>query len=193
VFRARTVNEDDAQLVARCLSGENGAFDALYQAYAPRAWAYFLRSGFSRPDADDLAQETFSRVFRSLATFDATRGAMRAWVATIARNVARKRWGRRAQAENFDPALAEDVLAGGDDPVSTAGRDEEIAAVRDCIERLEEPLRQIVRLRYVEGRTTRGVGVAAGMPEATVRSRLAEAHGRLRRCLEGKGVVGEIP
>jgi RNA polymerase sigma-70 factor (ECF subfamily) len=184
------VDEQDSQLIRRCLSGEASAFEALYGAHAGRIVAYFLRSGFARADADDLTQETFTRAFRSLHTFDAERGAFRPWLATIARNVARKRWGRRAEPGNFDPELAEDVLAGADDPHAAAQQREEIEAVRDCVSRLPEELARIVSLRYVEGRSTRGVAAATGIPEATVRSRLAEAHERIERCLADKGVMG---
>ena len=184
-----TVDERDAQLVSRCLGGDAGAFEALYDAHAGRIAAYFSRSGFTHADADELVQETFTRAFRSLRTFDAARGRFAAWVATIARNVARRRWGRRTEPGNFDPELAENVLVGGDNPHTAAARQEEIEALRDCIARLPAELGRIVRLRYVEGRTTRGVAAAAAIPEATVRSRLAEAHRRLQRCLEGKGVL----
>jgi RNA polymerase sigma-70 factor (ECF subfamily) len=183
------VDEPEAQLVLRCLSGDASAFEALYAAHAGRIAAYFLRSGFPRTDADDLTQETFTRAFRSLHTFDAARGAFRPWVATIARNVARKRWGRRAEPGNFDPELAEETLGRPDDPHARAQRQEEIDAVRECVARLPEPLGRIVRLRYVEGRSTRGVAAETGIPEATVRSRLAEAHERIERCLAAKGVL----
>jgi len=183
------VDEREAELVLRCLSGETSAFEALYGAHAGRIAAYFLRSGFARADADDLTQETFTRAFRSLGTFDADRGAFRPWLATIARNVARKRWGRRAEPGNFDPELAEDVLAGADNPQTAAQQAEEIDAVRDCVSRLPEQLGRIIRLRYVEGRSTRGVAAATGIPEATVRSRLGEAYERLARCLAAKGVM----
>jgi DNA-directed RNA polymerase specialized sigma24 family protein len=54
---------------------------------------------------------------------------------------------------------------------------------------LSPDVANLVRLRYVEARTTRGVGQAAGLPESTVRLRLAEARNLLERCLRGKGVL----
>ncbi len=180
--------QQELQRIERALAGDERARAALYAACAPRLAAYFLRSGFARADADDLLQETFLRAFRSLATFDPGRGAFGAWLGAIARNVARKRWGRQAAPENFDPDLAEAVLTGGEDPAASAATREEADALRDCIARLPEQLRHVVHLRYVEGRTTRGVAAAAGMPEATARSRLAEARARLRACLGGKGI-----
>ena len=183
------VSKQDTELISRCLAGEAGAYELLYDAHARPVMAYLLRSGFSRADADDLIQETFSRAFRSLWTFDPARGSFRPWVATIARNVVRKRWSRRPAPENFDPELAEETLAGGDNPGVSAQEGEEFDAVRECVSALGEPWQRIVRLRYVEGLTTRGIAAATGIPEATVRSRLTEAQEKLRRCLQAKGVV----
>ena len=183
------MNERDVQLVSRCLAGDGPAQQELYGAHARRVAAYLFRSGFARADADDLLQETFARAFRSLHTFDASKGALAAWLATIARNVARRRWSRRPQPDHFDPELAGDVLEAADNPGLAAADREEIDALRGCIEQLPAERARIVRLRYVEGRTTRGVAAGAGIPESTVRLRLAEAHGRLAQCLRSKGVL----
>ena len=183
------VDEDTAERISRCLAGDASACEALYGRHARRVTAYFLRSGFARADADDLVQETFLRAFRSLQTFDAGKGAFGAWLSAIARNVARRRWAGRREPDSFDPEMAEAVLAGGDNPGSVAAGREELDALRACIEQLPDELAAIVRLRYVEARTTRGVAAAAGIPEATVRLRLAEARERLARCLRSKGVL----
>lgn len=183
------MNERDGQLISRARAGDAAGYQGLYDRHARRIAAYFSRSGFARADADDLLQETFSRAFRSLGSFDESRGAFGTWLSAIARNVARRRWARRPAPESFDPELAEDVLGVCDNPGETAAQREEIDAVRGCVASLPAELGRIVRLRYVEGRTTRGVAEAAGMPEATVRSRLNEAHALLGRCLRDKGVI----
>lgn len=187
------MSESEGQLVSRAASGDSAAWRELYDAHAGRVVAYLLRSGFAHGDADDLTQDTFLRALRSLRGFDPARGAFAAWLGAIARNVARKHWHRRGQPDNFDPDLAADVLAdpadGPNAGAAEAARREEMDAVADCIARLPEELARIVRLRYVEGRTTRGVAEAAGTPEATVRVRLAETHDRLRQCLKSKGVI----
>ncbi len=180
----------DLQLVARCLSGDDAAFDVLYTTHAGRVRTYFLRSGFAPASADDLTQETFIRVVRSLGTFDARRGNFRTWLAAIARNIARKQWSRRVQPENFDPEMAEEVLAGADNPAATSQANEELDGVRHCVEKLPEELRHIIYLRYVDGMTTRGIGETIKMPEATVRLRLDEAKSAIEQCLRGKGILG---
>lgn len=184
------MGSDESGLIERCMQGDQGSYDLLYGKYACMVKAYLRRCGFSSADAEDLTQEVFVRVFKSLTTFKAEKGSFRGWVGVITRNVARKRWRRRAEPENFDPELAEEIFAGGDNPGQSTQAREEIEAVQGCVEGLAGDLARIVRLRYVEGRTTRGIAAAIDMAEATVRLRLKEAMGLLEECLKGKGVLG---
>jgi len=177
---------DEAELIRRCLAGEAAAFEALHAAHAGRVTGYLLRCGFAGPDADDVAQEVFWRAFKSLRTFDPARGALRTWLGAIARNAARRHWARRRPDAALDPELAEAMFEAPPNPDGPEHR-EEVAAVRDCVAALPADLARIVRLRYVDALTTRGVAAAAGIPEATVRLRLTQAKGLLAACLRGKG------
>jgi len=179
---------DQRQLISGCLSGQETACRSLYAAHGGRVKAYFLRSGFDHADADDLTQETFLRAFRSLGTFDNRRGHFGGWLAAVARNVARKHWRRRGETD-IDPALAEEMFASAVNPAADAARREETDAVNECIAQLPEELARIVRLRYVDGLTTRGLAGATGMAESTVRLRLTEAMAMLHRCLKAKGLM----
>lgn len=181
------MSKRDLQLVAGCLAGEAAAFESLFEAHAGRTKAYFLRCGFQPTDAEDLMQESFVRAFKSLDTFDAGKGALTTWLGAIARNVARKQWAKRALPDSFDPELAEQMFATRDNPGDHAAGREELQAVSDCIALLPVELGRLVRLRYVEGRTTRGVGEVIEMPESTVRGRLDEARSKLRWCMKQKG------
>lgn len=181
--------DEQGQTIGRAVSGDAAACREIYNAHSRRVKAYFLRSGFVPADADDLLQETFIRAFRSLATYDPARGALGAWLAAIARNAARRRWAVRPAPENYDPELAERVLVSGDNPGRSAEMREEVDAVRHCIGTLTADLQCAVRLRYIEGRTTRGIAAEMNLPEATVRLRLEEARRRIEACLRSKGVV----
>jgi RNA polymerase sigma-70 factor (ECF subfamily) len=125
---------------------------------------------------------------RSLPSFDPAKGSFRAWLATIARNLARNRWAGRAQPDSFDPDLAEVMLLDEHNPSVPAERREQLSALDDCVAQLPTMLAVLVRLRYVEGKTTRAMSDATGMPESTVRKRLDEARSALARCLEQKGI-----
>ena len=184
-----STTQPDGQLIERIAQGDQEAFDAFYAARAGRVRAYFQRCGFKSFDVEDLTQETFIRAYRSIETFDPDKGKAGAWLGAIARNLARSHWSRRSAGEPFDSQLAEAMYADPDNPSDTAQTREELDALADCIRQLPAMLALLVRLRYVEGRTTRGVAQAASMAESTVRARLEEAHSALARCLGGKGVI----
>jgi len=181
------VDEITRQLISNCKEGDEWACRRLYKSGAPRLAAYFRRSGFNSTVLDDLMQETFARAFKSLGGFDPARGTFHGWLGAIARNVARKHWKRRASPESFDPELAEEMFAApaADSPEHR----EEISAVGDCVDRLEDRPRELVRMRYVDGMTTRGISAATGIPESTVRTRLAEALDSVEQCLKSKGIL----
>ena len=183
------VEQTEQQLISRSLAGEESACGQLYQDHAGLVAAYFRRSGFDSSLAADLTQETFVRVFSSLGGYDRSRGEFRAWLSAIARNVARKYWRRRAAVNSFDPELADAMFAIPAEASGTPEQREEIAAVADCVSRLDEQLGELIRLRYVRGMTTRGIASEADMPESTVRTRLGEALDCIERCLQGKGIV----
>lgn len=183
------MTDRDTASVGRCIEGDRNAFSALYRTYVGRVAAYFARSGFGPADVDDLVQRTFVRAYASLRTFDASRGTFGPWLGAIARNVARKRWRRRREPNLFDPELAEAVLPGPEDPGAVVEARETLVAVRGCVEELPPDLARMVRLRYVEGRTTRGIAAVEGMAEATVRARLEEARDLVARCLKAKGIL----
>jgi len=183
------MSDMEVQLVQQCLGGDKAAFESLYDLHARRTKAYFARSGFTPADAEDLTQDTFIRAFNSLRTFNGELGTLSGWLATIARNVARRHWNRRGDGRDFDPQLAEQTLEVKNNPTYTAEAAEEHEAINDCISRLPEEMANIVRLRYVAARTTRGIAAAAEMPESTVRLRLAEALAALESCLRAKGIL----
>jgi RNA polymerase sigma-70 factor (ECF subfamily) len=181
----------DRQLIDRCLAGDQEAASTFYVEHAGAVVAYMLRSGFAQADAEDLTQETFLRAVRSLDTFDAVRGALGAWIGTIARNVARKHWARRGHADNFDPDLADEMFPAASNPADGPQAREEIDALRACVQQLPPEMRTLVELRYVEGLTTRGIADVVHVPEATVRLRLKEAQEMLRRWLGERGVLDD--
>lgn len=184
------MDAEERELIETCLAGDEAARGRLYARHAGFVMAYLLRSGFARAEAEDVLQETFLRVFRSLDTFDESRGAFHSWLGAVARNAARRQWGRRRETDRFDPELAEEALAAREEADSLPAAREEADAVRTCVSGLPEEHRRIVELRYVDGLTLRAVAEAAGMPEATVRLRLREAHGLLEQGLKEAGVVG---
>ena len=180
------LSESDIDLVIQCLAGDREAGGRLYARHGGRIKAYLLRSGFKESVADDLTQDIFLRVFRSLGTFDPSRGKFTTWLGTVARNVVRKEWRKIPGPENYDGNLAAEVFETTEmeDPV----RKEELDALRVCMSGLDQEYREFVELRYIKAMTTRGIADLTGSAESTVRLRLQEAKGMLLECMRRCGV-----
>ena len=133
--------------------------------------------------ADDLAQETMLSALRRPVP---TGG--RAWLATIARNLAVDRFrgnARRVRREASAPA--HDPTAGSvTSPEGLIGDAQIHRHVAEAVARLAEPLRQTVVLRFYEGLSSADIARRVGEPEGTIRWRLKEALDRVRTDLDAR-------
>lgn len=175
---------DDDILVREYLAGDRVAGSRLYELHSRQVKAYIIRCGFPSANADDLVQEIFMNVFKSMRTFDPDKGTFSTWLRTIARNRVREEWRRVKRPENFDPRMAEEVFEAGntDDPVLR----EELNRLNDCMSKLPPDHKMMVRLRFYNSLTTRGISEGAKVPESTVRLRIKEAISLLTDCMENK-------
>lgn len=187
----RGVDEStDPELIRRFVAGDGEAFDALHLRHHPRVCRWLRGRGFGHADAVDIAQEAFVRVFRAAGRFDPAKGAFGAWLGTITRNCAARHAKRNGRETLVD---IDDATKHPEDqhntPDQQASQTEEHSAVNDCTKRLPVQLRQIIRLRYARGETTRIIAATIGISEASIRNRLTEATDLLRQCLEAKGIL----
>jgi RNA polymerase sigma-70 factor (ECF subfamily) len=159
-------------------------FEDLYRRYYRAVVSYFVRLGFSRDDARDLAQDTFVRVYRNMSTY---RGdAEWTYLETTARRVAlneRRRRGTRSRAGVEVPV---DGVQPPDSapPVDVVLSEEEEQTLRvrrlaAAIEKLPEGIRDCLLLR-LKGLTYRAIAEVLGISVDAVKSRLHEAKALLR-------------
>src|SRR5690349_22197694 len=84
---SRTRLDPDSILVQRCLGGEESAWDDMVRAHTRRVYGLCYRFTGSDPEAQDLTQEVFLRVFRSLRSFRAAEGSFVTWLTRLTRNL----------------------------------------------------------------------------------------------------------
>lgn len=180
---------DDGALIRRYLGGDVKAFDLLVVRHARLAGAVALSVVADYDAAKDVVQESFVKVLEGLATLeDASR--FRGWLRNVVRTTAldhlrrRKVVGRAAQElpgqdDDGGPALpAPDV--GPDDLLARA---ELRAQVREEIAHLPESQREVVLLKYLDGRSYEEIADITGLTVNTIESRLFRARATLRRRL----------
>lgn len=187
--------ETDAQDRAdmtRLVAGHDTALNDLMTRHATPVFHLLCRMLNNEDDANDLAQETFVRVFQFRASFDANK-KFSAWLFTIAANLARNqiRWRTRhpnvsldAESDSTKQSIAEKLPAAALTPKEQVLFDERTAAVRAAVNDLPEDLREaIVLCEWEEHSMAESAAILATTPKA-VESRLYRARQILRERLK---------
>ncbi|MGC4051876.1 MAG: RNA polymerase sigma factor [Paludibaculum sp.] len=161
----------DAQLVDRCLQGDEGAWEDLVKAHTRRVYAICYRFTGKDSEAQDLTQDVFLRVFKSVKSFRAGEGSFAVWLTRLTRNLlidrlpGGPRWsGRRTRFEEQLPMLEEKTALESRTDAILAGR-EASEALQSALAKLSPELRETVILRDLQELEYREVAEILGMPE----------------------------
>lgn len=191
--RARVL-DPDAQLVERCLSGEDAAWEDLVRTHTRRVYGICYRFTGSDTEAQDLAQEVFLRVFRSLSSYRARDGVFVVWLARLTRNLLIDHYRKSKLQRASDPI--EDRLHVLEEHGSASSRADAMLAGREARElisrgltRLSPELREVVILRDLEEMEYREIAGILSIPEGTVKSRLNRGRAELARLLRRQGAT----
>ena len=186
-------------LVARAKSGDLEALEALYRAFETPVYNLALRVLRRPEDAEDVLQETFLEVVRSIKQYRGE-GHLWGWIRQIATSKAlmRIRHDRVRETEEFHEESAAGAGAGageaagvgvmaGSGGMSPGAVPAQIDLER-AFEQLSDTSRSVVWLHDVEGYTHEEISELMGKSVSFSKSQLARAHARLRRTLgEGEG------
>jgi RNA polymerase sigma-70 factor, ECF subfamily len=165
--RSRRVLEADPHVIRTAAAGDHRAFEVLVRTYQEPVVRFLTHLLSDRALADDVAQETFLRCYQKLNGYS-FEGRFSTWLLRVAHNAGIDAIRGRVRRER----LAGPGAVGPTDPVLRA---ELIAALATLPERLREPLLlvEVTGLRYREA------AEVLGIPEGTVKSRVAHARGQL--------------
>ena len=178
----------DASLVERCLSGEQGAWDELIKTHTKRVFAICYRFTGRDNEAQDLTQDVFLRVFKTLASFRAGEGSFVVWLTRLTRNLLVDHY-RRTKYERVTDNI-EDKLPILEERTAQFSRTDGLLAGREAGELLQEALqklspelREAVILRDLQEMEYREIAGVLAVPEGTVKSRLNRGRAELARVL----------
>ncbi len=181
-------DEQDGLDMTRLAAGQSAALDDLMARHAERLFHYLARALQNEDDAADLAQETFVRVYRNRAKFDA-RQKFSTWLYAIASNLVRDRyrWRTRHPQVSLD---AENEATGNDfgvslpdqnpSPSETVQAHERAAAVRRAVAALPEQLRVPLILSQYEEKSHAEIGAILRCSAKAVEVRIYRARQQLR-------------
>lgn len=185
--------EGDRALMARVKSGDEAALGALMARWEQPVKAVIARLVLNAREAEELAQETFVRVWQQREKYR-TDAEVRPWIFAIAVNLARNRlrwWRRRPEValevwETEEGAgVAGDTVEGRGAPGGAAEleRGERVAAVRAAVAALPLALREALVLFEYEGMAQAEIAATVGTTAKAVEARVARAKEKLRAAL----------
>lgn len=167
---------EDHDLIRSAQEGDERAFEILVRRHQGRAWRVARNMVASDEDAQDLAQEAFLRVFKSLDRFD-FRHDFTTWLYRIVTNLAIDHLRKRRPQTSTTGADEDDgdlelVDPSEEGPSSGAERAETVDAVRDCLASLAPHFQSVLVLRELEGLPCNRIAEIVGATHVTVRWRL---------------------
>src|SRR5262245_8370311 len=173
----------DAALVRRCLAGDPAASRELVERFQADVFAVCRRLLAHTHDAEDVTQEVFLRVFKSLHRWDALR-PLRPWVLGIAVNRCRTWVGRRGKG----PELA-DYLHEAPDQRPADDSAELRTEIRAAVDALRDEYREVFVLFHEQGQSYEEIAEVVDRPVGTVKTWLHRARLELLDRLRTRGLV----
>jgi len=164
--------------------GDESAFEALLDHFAPLVFGVALRVCDDRSLADEVAQEAFLDVWRTAARYDQARGSAQAWIVTIAhrRAVDRVRAEQsRSQREGLSRVLL--PMVEFDEVTDEVEAREERERLRGCLGALTRIQRESIHLAFFDGLTHTQISARLRVPLGTAKARLREGLGKLKVCM----------
>jgi RNA polymerase sigma factor (sigma-70 family) len=173
--------------IQRAGEGDQSAWDTIVRTYWRKVFNVAYRFVGTYDEAEDLTQEIFLKVFRSLGTFD-RRANFQTWLISVSRNLCidRYRSGRRDRevfAREVDAATVQ-AESTGPSPQARAETRDRIALLREALRGLSPALRTAVLLRDIHELSYQEIAARLGIAEGTVKSRINRARAELARQIE---------
>jgi RNA polymerase sigma-70 factor (ECF subfamily) len=156
----------------------------LHAEHATALWGFCLHLTSDPVRAEDVAQETLLRAWQHYDRLDESRGSVRSWLFTVARNIVIDEWrSKRYQNEKYVDQVPEHG-----DPVDQTDTLLQAWVVAEAVTQLSPDHRAVLLECYYRGRSVADAARRLGVPEGTVKSRTHYALRALRLALEEMGV-----
>lgn len=189
-----SVGVEGADLVRRCRAGDGAAWEEIVTAYSRRIFNLAYRFTSSVEAAEDLTQEVFIRIYKTLDQYDSKQGNLSNWLMRLARNLIIDDY--RHRQRNPQDTYAEDVedhsfhlRAVGGSAHKEIERRELAEQVQKGIDKLPTDLRTCVILRDIEELSYQEIVELLKIPEGTVKSRINRGRIELAKILRRMRVV----
>ena len=180
--------DPDLPLVEQCLSGDETAWEELVRVHTRRVYSVCYRFTGTDTEAQDLTQDVFLRLFKTLGSFRAGEGTFSVWLNRLTRNLLIDHYRRTKQERATDsieeqlPRIEESTAMSARADGLLAGR-EASEMLQAALQKLSPELRETIILRDIEEMEYREIANVLQVPEGTVKSRLNRGRAELARIL----------
>jgi RNA polymerase sigma factor (sigma-70 family) len=172
------------ELIARCLQGDQQAWEQIVRQHWRKVFNVAYKFVGKHDEAEDLTQDIFLKIFKSLETFD-RRANFQTWLISVSRNLCIDHYRSvRKERETIDRG----VDAGDLTPVSTEispyaklEQRDRVTLLREAMALLPDALRQAVLLRDIKEWSYQEIATSLDLPEGTVKSRINRGRTELAR------------
>ena len=170
-------NDIDSHLIEKAKKGNKGAFNFLVNKYYPRVYASLYSYTKSKEDSEDLAQQTFLKVWQQIESFRGD-SAFFTWIYRIAINLAKNHFvssGYKKQKVNTSIEHAEIEISSYENIEAVLMHDQSMKQIKEFINNMPESLKTAFTLRESEGKSYEEISLITETPIGTVRSRIFRA------------------
>jgi RNA polymerase sigma factor (sigma-70 family) len=176
---------DDQKLALRAASGDRQALEALYLRHQAGLRLAILRHRVDAALADDVVQDAFVDLARGMQTYDPQRPFL-PWMRRVCHNRLIKHL--RMRRPGADPAMLETLVGPEDSTPGPFSGQEDIAALRRCVEALPSEQRELLDRRYARGESMSSMAANLHVEVNALMVRFHRLRRRLRDCLKAKGI-----
>lgn len=184
--RKRAVTESEISLLRRIAAKDRKAFEALYQRYDRRLFAFILKLTRRVDLVEEVLNDVLLAIWKGAGGYDA-RSRPSTWIFGIAYHKALKAVARREPEVTGEP---EDEPVDRDEPESLLARRELATVLGRALSALSQEQRSVVEMTYYYGLSYQEIAEIMGCPVNTVKTRMFHARRRLREILPKMGISG---
>jgi RNA polymerase sigma-70 factor, ECF subfamily len=171
-------------LIQRCLNGDQAAWDLIVKQYWRKVFNVAYKFVGKHDEAEDLTQDIFLKIFKSLDTFD-RRANFQTWLISVSRNLCIDHYRSvRKERETIDRDVDANELAPAsrdEGPMAALEQRDRVALLRQALAALPETLRTAVLMRDIQELSYQEIADKLRLPEGTVKSRINRGRTELAR------------
>src|SRR5438477_12596553 len=190
---AAASGDDVESLIQRCLRGDQGAWELIVRQYWRKVFNIAYKFVGKHDEAEDLTQDIFMKIFKSLGTFD-RRANFQTWLISVSRNLCIDHYRSvRKERETIDRGVDPNTLSPTSaeaDPSAGLEQRDRVELLRQAMSALPETLRTAVLMRDIQELSYQEIADRLRLPEGTVKSRINRGRTELARqirLLRGEG------